>query len=100
MQINTKRAVVIRSTTTGAYTNSTEHARGGAVFLEDVVGGPYYFDHTNVWARQLNQEIREIDHVRNFGGNMWILGYKTEKNGTLIHTTEGGHTELLGLFLL
>ncbi len=33
------------------------------------------------------------------GGKLWILGFKTEKTGTLIETTAGGITEVNGVFL-
>ena len=32
------------------------------------------------------------------GGDVWMLGYKTERGGTLAHTLGGGHTEILGGF--
>ena len=37
-------------------------------------------------------------HVANDGGTLWILGYKTEGGGTLLETTGGGRTEVLGGF--
>ncbi len=67
----------------------------GPVFLENVVGGPFRFRRQSVWARQLNQET-EGTHIENTGGALWILGLKTERGGTLIHTRGGGRTEVLG----
>jgi hypothetical protein len=32
----------------------------------------------------------------NAGGDLWILGFKNEEDGTLFKTTSGGRTELLG----
>ena len=32
------------------------------------------------------------------GGDLWVLGYKTERGGTLIHTRGGGRTGELGGF--
>ena len=37
-------------------------------------------------------------HVTNNGAALWILGYKTERGGTLIDTRGGGRTELFGTF--
>jgi hypothetical protein len=37
-------------------------------------------------------------HIVNDGGTLWILGYKTEGGGTLLETTGGGRTEVLGGF--
>lgn len=88
-----KRTLVIRNSLMGRY----ESIGGGRVFLEDVCGGPFLFRKQDVWARQLNQET-EGTHVVNDGGRMWLLGYKTERGGTLLETTNGGRTELLGCF--
>ncbi len=71
----------------------------GDIFLEDFCGhlgrvGPGQ----SAWCRQLNSE-REGTKCRNVGGNLWILGMKTEKTGTLIETTAGGVTEANGIFL-
>ncbi|MGA9379806.1 MAG: glycosyl hydrolase family 28-related protein [Phormidium sp.] len=90
------RTIVIRhsSNVSGNMTGS------GDVFLEDVVSNPFSnwtFNKQNVWARQLNVENKGT-HIINNGGNLWILGLKTERGGTLIHTKAGGKTELLGGF--
>ena len=59
------------------------HGRGpGAVFLEDVVGRFFRFHGEKVWARQFNPEGTGL-HVLNDGGDLWILGLKTEGGGTL-----------------
>jgi hypothetical protein len=50
-----------------------------------------------VWARQLNIE-NEGTHLTNDSGDVWVLGYKTERGGTLVHTRGSGHTEILGGF--
>ncbi|HAX77111.1 MAG TPA: endopolygalacturonase [Cyanobacteria bacterium UBA11372] len=72
----------------------------GDVFIEDVVSNPvssWTFNRQNIWARQFNVE-NQGTHIRNNGGNLWILGLKTERGGTLIDTRAGGKTELLGGF--
>ena len=96
LEIDTKRTVVLRSV--GTYTiQCTPRSEGGDVFLEDVVGDNFRFRKQNVWARQLNIE-NEGTHLTNDGGNVWVLGYKTERGGTLVHTLGGGRTEILGGF--
>jgi len=96
LEIDTKRTVVLRSV--GTYTiQCTPRSEGGEVFLEDVVGDNFRFRKQNVWARQLNIE-NEGTHLTNDGGNVWVLGYKTERGGTLVHTLGGGRTEILGGF--
>jgi len=69
----------------------------GDVFVEDVGGSNWRFNKQNIWARQFNIE-NQGTHITNNGGNLWILGLKTERGGTLIETKAGGKTELLGGF--
>jgi len=72
----------------------------GDLFIDDLAG---HLDRVapgqNVWCRQLNSERKGGIKCRNLGGNLWILGMKTEQLGTLFELTEGGHTEVNGLFL-
>lgn len=96
VEIATRRPVVLRSLETFTLTAAAA-AEGGEVFLEDVVGGDFRFHRQKVWARQLNIE-NEGTHLTNDGGDLWVLGYKTERGGTLIHTRGGGRTEVLGGF--
>jgi hypothetical protein len=96
IEIDTQRTVVLRSMET--YTiQGTRRSEGGEIFLEDVVGGNFRFRNQRVWARQLNIE-NEGTHLTNDGGDAWVLGYKTERGGTLAHTLSGGRTEILGGF--
>jgi hypothetical protein len=50
-----------------------------------------------VWARQLNIE-NEGTHITNLASQLWILGYKTERGGTLLDARPGSATEILGGF--
>ncbi len=96
IEIDTKRTVVLRSMET--YTvQGTARSEAGEVFLEDVVGDDFRFRKQMVWARQLNIE-NEGTHLTNDGGHVWVLGYKTERGGTLAHTQGGASTEILGGF--
>jgi hypothetical protein len=96
LEIDTKRTVVLHSV--GTHTiRSTPAAVGGEIFLEDVVGDDFRFHQQRVWARQLNIENLGT-HLTNDGGDLWVLGYKTERGGTLVHTLNGGKTEILGGF--
>ena len=93
IEIATTRTVVLKSMEV-----STIVSKGaGDVFLEDVCTHDLIFRKQNVWARQLNVE-NEGTHLVNDGGALWILGYKTERGGTLLETRGGGHTELFGNF--
>lgn len=92
------RTLVVRNSSAinGKFTGS------GDIFLEDVVAniyGQFVFGNQNIWARQLNVETRNgITHIVNDGGNLWVLGYKTENKGTQIHTKNQGSTEVVGGF--
>lgn len=68
----------------------------GKLFLEDFSAGRLRFDHSQkVWARQLNPENTD-GKIVNTGGQLWILGLKTEHPGNILTTESGGATELLG----
>lgn len=88
----TDRTLVLRSIGTRLSSKGK-----GKVFLEDVAGDELEIKNQRVFARQLNIE-NEGTHLMNDGGDLWILGYKTERGGTLIHTQSGGRTEVLGGF--
>ena len=74
----------------------------GDVFINDAVGSASTFRNQNVWARQLNIETNTQDNptleakVLNDNSQVWILGMKSEDEGTVIKTINGGQTELLG----
>lgn len=74
----------------------------GDVFINDCVGSSVIFQNQRVWARQLNLESNTQSQpnieakVLNDSSQVWILGYKTEDEGTTIKTINGGQTELLG----
>ena len=90
-----KRAVAIKH---GFYGYSAQ-AGAGDLYLEDVGIEPLTLvAGQNVWARQLNNEFDGTKIVNN-GANLWILGLKTERGGTVIDTRAGGRTELLGSLL-
>lgn len=48
-----------------------------------------------VFCRQINPE-RSLHEIINDGGTLWILGFKTEEEGTAFETKNGGCTEVLG----
>ncbi|MBL9136210.1 MAG: hypothetical protein JNK85_10095 [Verrucomicrobiales bacterium] len=94
--LDSKRTLVLRSVSDCNLTN-TARAEGGDVFLEDVVTHGLMLRRQRVWARQLNIENEGL-HLRNDASELWILGYKTERGGTLLETRGGGRTEVLGNF--
>lgn len=76
---------------------------GSDVFIENCActceGGEdntgFEFHGQRVWARQLNPERSHVQ-VLNDGGDLWVLGFKTENPSTAFKTVNGGRTELFG----
>ncbi len=96
IELDTRRTVILRSISDGRVT-CTDKAMGSELFLEDVVTDNLLLRGQKVWARQLNIE-NEGTHLDNKAGALWVLGYKTERGGTLLSTRDGGRTEVLGGF--
>ena len=88
----TDRAVILRSLGARIYSLGK-----GPIFFEDVAGHDLAIKNQRIFARQLNIE-NEGTHFLNDGGTAWILGYKTERGGTLVDTRNGGRSEILGTF--
>lgn len=89
-------------------------ATTGRLFMEDVCAlSQYYYIHTSreevlpesqpqfefkdqeVWARQFNPEQRHIKADIN-GGQLWVLGIKTEEPGPVINARNNAQVEVLG----
>jgi len=96
LEVDTRRTLVLRSVSDCDLT-STARAQGAEWFFEDVVTHNLAIEGQRLWARQLNIE-NEGTHLVNDGGAVWILGYKTERGGTLLDTRGGGRSEILGGF--
>lgn len=104
---NHSDGVVVIKNTCGWVGNSGQrrtyrNAGVGKLFLEDVFLPGWEFNGQQVWARQFNPENHDGDgsgpQVRNSGGRLWILGFKTEGPAPFITTEKGGSTELLGAY--
>ncbi len=96
MLIDTSRTIVFRSVS-DCDLKMTAKAQGGELFFEDFVTHDLKLTKQNAWARQLNVE-NEGTHIVNDGGKLWVLGYKTERGGTLLDTRRAGQSEILGGF--
>jgi Pectate lyase superfamily protein/F5/8 type C domain len=83
------RSLAVVDSTTGLIGSGS-----GDVFLENVVGR-YDLGAHRTFARQLNSEP-DGTKINNVGGRLWVLGLKTERAGTLVATSLGGATEILG----
>lgn len=93
VEIATDRTVVLKS----LETRNLVSRGAGDIFFEDVVTGDLAFRRQRVYARQLNVE-NAGRHLSNDGGLLWVLGYKTERGGTLVETIGGGRSEIWGNF--
>jgi hypothetical protein len=96
MEIDTARTVVLRSVSDCNLT-FTPKAAGAQLFLEDVVTHDLKLQKQRVWGRQVNIE-NQGTQILNEAGDLWILGYKTERGGTLLETRALGRGEILGGF--
>jgi hypothetical protein len=82
----------------GAYHAAYATGSGGTgrVFIEDVAGGPWFFrGPQKIWARQLDMESPGDKAVVD-GAQLWVMGVKTEKPGTVIRAVNGAVLEVLG----
>ena len=96
LEVDTKRTLIMRSVSDCDLT-STSRTAGAEWFFEDVVTHKLQIKNQQLWARQLNIE-NEGTHLSNDGGEVWILGYKTERGGTLLETRGRGRSEVFGGF--
>ncbi|MDX2020317.1 MAG: glycoside hydrolase family 55 protein [Deltaproteobacteria bacterium] len=84
--------VVLRRSLGGSVTTKPG---AGDLFVDDWCCGNFVVDHSNVWARQLNEESLTTKLQVN-GGRLWILGLKTEQFGTVGRFQNGAAVEILG----
>jgi hypothetical protein len=101
-----RRDLVLRDLYLGLGVNYRNLPGSGDLFVENVHGsGRWEVGHgIGMWARQFNPEtLHAADQVRtklvNDGATVWVMGMKVEGAGTVIHTKNGGRTELLGGFM-
>ena len=74
--------------------------KSAKAFLSNCVGHLYQEPGSVVWARQWNTENGPEKvgiNTRNDGGQLWILGMKTEAKNTKLAVLNGGCTEVLGV---
>jgi hypothetical protein len=96
MEIDTRRTLIVKSVSDCDFT-TTARSEGAEWFFEDVVTHHLQLKKQKLWARQLNIE-NQGTHFINDASDVWILGYKTERGGTLLDTRGGGRSEVLGGF--
>ncbi len=65
-------------------------------FLEDIATHLRMAKGEKVWARQLNPESPKANMIEVDGGQLWVLGLKTEGRATHVLATNGAKVEILG----
>ncbi len=90
--------LVIRHATPQTYRTA---AGCGKLFMEDVEGCDYHFDHPQqVWVRQWNpEEHGEGPNIESAGATIWALGFKTEYDSSKLWASAGAKTEILASFI-
>lgn len=86
------RPIVVKD----SFVNYSSSPGAGNLFMDDVEAGPFVVQGgQQLWARQLNIEGNGTK-ITNLGGSVWVLGLKTEGTGTVVDTSQGGQSEILG----
>jgi len=89
------KAVVIRNMAQSGV--HKKPSTSGEWFIEDVVtNGLHIGPGEKCWARQYNPESPDTDMIEVDGGQLWILGLKTEGRARTIVARNGAKVELLG----
>jgi hypothetical protein len=89
------KALVLRNM--GISSNIKKPSNGGECYIEDVpTPGLFIGPGEKCWARQYNPESPEADMIEVDGGQLWILGLKTEGRSRHIVAKNGARIELLG----
>ena len=96
-----KRSLVVRSWADTEHVSITKAPGSGDLFLSDVCVGHLDLQGGNTWARQLDLEGEATfkTKLRNDGGTLWMLGYKTEGDAVLLHGVNGSRSEIVGGFI-
>ena len=100
-----KRTLHMRDIHTQCSPSYYNTVSGATLFLEDVVSTtsikPYrhlpafHFIGQKVYAFCINPE-RSMHEIINDGGAFWLMGFKTEGDGPLCETYNGGKSDILG----
>lgn len=95
------RTLAMKHTAFGDTNRIRNFPNSGKLFIEDVQMNLEVGENQQVWARQINAEtlFKPQTKIINSGGDLWILGLKTEGKGTVLKTEKQGKTELLGTLI-
>ncbi len=90
--------LVLKSATPNRYRNT---AGCGKLFMEDVSGADYRFDHPQqVWVRQWNPaSTADGPCIASSGATIWCLGFTSENASSKLWAEAGAQTEILGAFI-
>ena len=86
------RPIVVKD----AFVTYSSSPGAGNLYMDDVEVGSFVVQGgQNLWARQLNVEGNGTK-IANQGGNVWVLGFKSEGTGINVDTSQAGQSEILG----
>jgi hypothetical protein len=86
------RPIVVKD----AFVTYSSAPGAGNLFMDDVEAVGFVVQNgQHLWARQLNMEGNGTK-LGNQGGSVWVLGLKTEGTGTVVDSSQGGQSEILG----
>lgn len=94
---NSDRTLVVQKSSLRSYANTPQGS--GDTFLEDIVTNQVTMQNQALWARSLNVEGQPPAgeaKIINKGGQLWVLGLKTENPGTILSTHAQGKTDVIG----
>jgi hypothetical protein len=96
VEVAAPRDVVLRDVVTAGTSLLDRKASGGRVFIEDTCCGALKMaGPAPVVARQLDTEGGDT-RILNDGGNLAVLGLKTEGDGIVVDNRGGAHSTILG----
>jgi hypothetical protein len=76
------------------------HSAPSRLFIESCanIGSDEDFCPPNlsIWARGINNEIKNSANFKVYGGSLWVLGFKSEGPQMAFHVTNNGRCEVLG----
>jgi hypothetical protein len=103
---DSSRTVILRNLHSQSCASYIATGKRGDAYLENVVCTTGIFDDTyqqpcfvfknqRAWCRQIDPEYTP-DKIINDGGQLVVMGFKTEGEGIAVTTKNGGQTEILG----
>lgn len=73
----------------------------GDIYMEDVAVGTIQLNYQRLWGRQITMNgDTKAPKIQNNGGTIWILGLTARDGNTILHNSNKGFAELLGVHVI